>query len=53
MSSFDVCAYDEFVVTTVNNKANYIIVIIVEEKELTANDAWEISKLLCYENFAP
>ncbi len=37
----------------VNNKASYAMTAVVEKKELIANFAWETTKLLYHENFAP
>ncbi len=53
MLSPDTCACREFIATAVNNKASYASAGVAEEKELTANFAWETTKLLRHKNFAP
>ncbi len=53
MPSLDVCACGEFVATVINNETNYATAAVVEEKEITANFAWETTKLFRHENFVP
>ncbi len=49
----DAHACGKFIATAVNNKASYAVAAAAEEKELTANFAWETTELLRHENFAP
>lgn len=47
----NICAYREFVAMTINNKKNYIIVIVAKEKAFTPNYAWKTIELFYYKEF--
>ena len=46
-------ACNEFISTTENNEANYSAAALAEEKQLTADFAWETTELICHGEFAP